>query len=383
MNDSVFGTAVIRRISAIFLMLLLLFSSSVNGQQEQKPEKSARTTKAASSTAPPFHEDWTNLTLEHSTLQLKLPTLLGKEDFPGKSFVRELYEVNWRPDDPFDLYVVLPKGVKNPPVIFYLYTLPDDTQIYKNDGWCEGVTSGGYAAVGMVSALVGHRARTRLGKEWFVSELQEALATTTHDVQLVLGYLAARGDVDMTRVGMFGVGSGGAITILASAADSRIRAVDLLGPWGDWPTWLEHSKVVPDNERPNYTKPEFLSKVAPLDPVTWLAKVKAKSMRIQDVRTDTSMPNEAQDKLEAAAPEFALINQYGNKRSFMTYQPQSLLLYWLKEQLKPDAKPQVVAAKSERIHSYPAIESPAVAPSADKPKDKDKEKDKASSNSNN
>lgn len=365
--------------SVLSLLFLQLCLSPARSQQPTNPEKLAEAGKTSNvPRSQSFHEDWTNLTLKNSTLELKLPTLLGKEDFPNKSFIRELYEVDWRPKDSFDLYVVLPRGVTHPPVILFLYTYPDDTQIYKNDRWCDGVTSGGYAAVGMVSALTGHRTRWRLGKEWFVSELQESLATTTHDVQLVLDYLAARGDLDMNRVGMFGVGSGGAITILSSAADSRIRAVDLLGPWGDWPGWLADTKVVKDDERANFLKPEFLAKVAPLDPVVWLPKVKAKSVRIQNVRTDLSMPTADEEKMEAAAPEFTVINQFGNKQSFLTNMPQPMLLNWLKDQLKPDAKPQAVVAKSERIHFFPPMDSPPqwspLAPSSNNPKAKDQDK---------
>ncbi len=53
-------------------------------------------------------------------------------------------------------------------------------------------------------------------KEWFVSELQESLVESTHDVQMIINYLSTRGDLDMDRVGMFGQGSGGAIAILAA-----------------------------------------------------------------------------------------------------------------------------------------------------------------------
>jgi hypothetical protein len=395
MNYLVSRIAVIRCLWAFCLVLSLLFSSPARAQNPSSSAKSTDSEKApARAPHPAFHEDWSTLTLEHSTLQLKLLTLLGKEDIKDKGFIRELYEVEWRPGDPFDLYIILPRGVTKPPAILYLYTFPDDTDIYKNDHWCEGVTAGGYAAIGMVSNLTGHRGRLRLGKEWFVSEMQEALATTTHDVQLVLNYLAARGDINMNRIGMFGVGSGGAITILASAADSRLRAVDLLGPWGDWPEWLATTKVVTDGERPNFLKPEFLAKVAPLDPVTWLPRTQAKSIRIQNVRTDLSLPNSAQAKIEAAAPDFAVINEYGNKRSFLTNLPQPMLLDWLKEQLKTDAKQQVAAAETVRIHSFPAIETPperspiAPTPAAEKPKDKaekpkDKEKDKVSDPSGN
>jgi cephalosporin-C deacetylase-like acetyl esterase len=78
-------------------------------------------------------------------------------------------------------------------------------------------------------------------KESFLSELQECLATSAHDVQMVLNYLAARGDLDMSRVGMFGQGSRAGIAILASAADPRIKVLDVLDPWGDWPTWISTS----------------------------------------------------------------------------------------------------------------------------------------------
>ena len=58
------------------------------------------------------------------------------------------------------------------------------------------------------------------------------------------------------------------IAILASAVDSRIRALDVLDPWGDWPTWIATSPFVPEDERTDYMKPEFLKKAATLEPVS-------------------------------------------------------------------------------------------------------------------
>src|SRR5215469_8190954 len=173
-----------------------------------------------------------------------------------KTFIRELLRVQWRPNDPIDLYVIRPRGAKKPPVVLYLYGFPSDTDRFKDDRYCERVTRGGAAAVGFVSALTGHRNERRSPKEWFVSELPEAVATTVHDVQMILNYLDSRGDLDMSRVGMLGQGSGGAIAILAAAADSRLRALDLLDPWGDWPDWLATASIVPAEERANYLKPD-------------------------------------------------------------------------------------------------------------------------------
>src|SRR5262249_23780817 len=158
-----------------------------------------------------FREDWTAITLDRSHLVPDRPVLGEKYDLPGNTFIRELYQVVWRPGDPIDLYVVLPKGVQKPPVVLYLYSYPQDTERFKNDHWCASTTAGGYAAVGFVSALTGHRTEHRPPKEWFVSELQEALATSTHDVQMIVNYLGTREDLDMEHLGMLGQGSGGAI----------------------------------------------------------------------------------------------------------------------------------------------------------------------------
>src|ERR1022692_4628664 len=76
---------------------------------------------------------------------------------------------------------------------------------------------------GFVSALTGQRYHDRPMKEWFVSELPEALGSSVHDVQMILNYLADRNDLDMTRVGMYGQGSGGTIAILAASADPRLK----------------------------------------------------------------------------------------------------------------------------------------------------------------
>jgi hypothetical protein len=352
---------VIRSVLCIAFVFLLLFPSVGRSQDSPAGAKSSasKNSQAASKDAKAFHEDWSTITLEHSSLRLQTPELADTGEIPNTGFIRERYMVTWRPGDPFDLYVIRPKGVAKPPVVLYLYTFPDDTELFKNNNWCESAVSGGYAAVGFVSALTGHRLRFRLPKESFVTEMQEALAETTHDVQLILDYLATRKDLDSTRVGMLGVGSGASIAILASAADPRIRAVDLLGPWGDWPGWLGHSKIIQEDLRANFLKPEFLAKVAPLEPVAWLPKMKAKSVRIQDVRNNMSMPDESQEKLEAAAPDFAVINEYGNGRAFLKLQLPVFTFQWIKDQLKPDAKFKVARDKSERVHFFPAIQDQA------------------------
>ena len=243
-------------------------------------------------------EDLTSPDLSHSHL-LPVPPIASRVA-SFASYTLDMARVQWRWGDPIDLYVIKPTGVKKPPVILYLYGHDSETDRFRDPWFGENATRNGFAAVGFVSALTGQRYHDRPLQQWFVSELQESLAVSAHDVQMVLDYLAARGDLDMDRVGMFAQDSGASIAILASAVDPRIKVLDAVDPWGDWPDWLAASPVVPEAERAAYLKPEFLKKVATLDPVIWLPKIQARKFRLQEAMFAPSTPKAAKEKLRKA-----------------------------------------------------------------------------------
>jgi hypothetical protein len=294
-------------------------------------------------------EDWNSLSLANSKL-IPDPPLLGEKD-DNPQFTRELLQVKWRQGDPIDLYVIRPKGVAKPPAILYLYSYPSETDIFQRDAYCAKVTNGGFAAIGFVSALNGHRYTNRPMKQWFVSELQEALGSSVHDVQMILNYLATRDDLDMSRIGMFGVGSGGTIAILAAAADPRIKTIDVIDPWGDWPDWLAKSSLIPEAERPNYLKPEFLKKVAPLDPVQWLPQLKSLQVRLQQVLDDSVTLKVAQQRIRAAAPRSAQSVTFHTTRQFSDAESGDRLLRWLKDQMLPSSALQPGVQNSQSSHA--------------------------------
>ncbi len=278
-------------------------------------------------------EDWSAISIPHDPLKGPPPMVAERDDYP--TFVREMIELDWRPADPIHLFLILPKGEPKPPVILYLYSFPSGTDRFMDDDFCKFLAQGGFAAAGFVSALTGQRYHNRPMKEWFISELQESVGSSVHDVQMILNYLAGRGDVDTTRAGMFGEGSGAAIAILAAAADPRIRALDLVDPWGDWPYWLAKSTLVPDDERADYLKPEFLKKVAPLDPVVWFDKVKV-PVRLQFLSAPLVTPAAVRKRIAAAAPSQAKIISYED--AVAQYKAAKLKFFdWIKSQLRPVA----------------------------------------------
>ncbi len=297
-------------------------------------------------------EDWTSLALPAEGLKTARPIVGEMDDEP--TFTREIVRVQWRIGDPVDLYVIKPKVAVKPPVVLFLYSYPSETERFRDHAYCERITRGGNAAIGFVSVLTGNRYKDRPMKEWFVSELPEALGASVHDVQMILNYLATRDDLDMTKVAMFGEGSGGTIAILSAAVDSRIKAIDVLDPWGDWPEWMAHSSLVPDEERARYVTPDFLSKVAPVDPVIWLPKLKTQKVRMDHVLDDSITPKAAKDRMEASAPANTQIVRYDTTRQFFTQVHGGHMFDWVKDQVGTTMKASPGGQQGSTAGAQPA-----------------------------
>jgi len=291
-------------------------------------------------------EDWTSPVLSTSTLKPVQPLSTGVIDRTANTL--EIIRVQWRWGDPIELYVMKPKGIVKPPVVLFLYGHNSDTDRFLDERFQEGATRNGFAAVGFVSALAGHRYHDRPMKKWFVSELDESLAVSAHDVQMILNYLGTRGDLDMTRVGMFAQDSGASIAILTSAVDPRIKVLDVVDPWGDWPEWIKGSPAVPEGERASLLSPEFLKKTSSLDPVTWLPKVQATKLRFQDALFAPTTPKVAKEKLRAAVPSGATVVVYKTPEDTKAIMSDTNVLDWIKHELQSMSTPQAESKIAEQ-----------------------------------
>lgn len=287
-------------------------------------------------------ENLNSLLANPNLLEAMQPAVILTEQ--GAGFTRQLVRVEWRTGDPIDLWVMRPTGVEKPPVILYLYSYPSETDRFRDDGYGQRVTRGGYAAVGFVSALTGQRYHGVPMKEWFVSDLPQVLVESAHDVQMILNYLSTRGDMDMDSVGIYGQGSGGTIAVLAAAVDSRIKALNLLDPWGDWRDWMAKSIRIPNEERPRYMQSQFLKQVAPFDITRWLLKLKSPAIRVEEVTTDGITPAICQKRIESAAQRAsAQIVQYKNVEGMLVAATNGRAFQWVKDQLRPPAQSQLAA----------------------------------------
>jgi len=305
------------------LLLSLALLATPNGAYAQD--------KVTSNAAPPA-ENWGVLGDLKTGLQPPTADVVQHDEQPD--FVREVVRVQWRLADPIDLWIIRPKVTGNVPVILYLYNYTDANDRFRDNGWCKWASADGFAAVGFVSALSDYRYKARPMKQWFVSELRESLGSSVHDVQLILNYLADRGDMDMEHVGMFGMGSGATIAILAARADSRIKTLDLLDPWGAWPDWLRESPAVEESERSKYLTPEFLKSVAALDPVVYLPSLKIPSIRLQQTVSEPVTPKIAKERIAAAVPVPTQIVKYMSAGDLLKAWKVTGLSGWIKQQMR-------------------------------------------------
>jgi acetyl esterase/lipase len=345
------------RYAAFYAILFgfLILPGAASSRESRTARKVQQTEKQEEKKNAPAKrvEDWIALDDIKTGLEPQAPVEVQKDE--QTHFVRELIRLQWRRSDPIDVWVVRPKTPAKIPVILYLYSYADDTDRFRDNGWCTRATQGGFAAVGFVSALTGQRYHNRPMKQWFISELPEALGSTVHDIQLILNYLAERRDLDMEHVGMFGMGSGGSIAILAAQADPRIKSLDLLDPWGDWPDLLRESPVVPDDERAKYITKKFLLSVATLDPVDSLQHLKTPSLRLQQTTSEPLTPNNAKKRIAAALPNPQELVQYSNaEEHFKAYQLTGLA-GWLKQQLRAQSQSE---APDHRRASLPLASPP-------------------------
>lgn len=327
----------------ICLLVLTAFGLSIPATAQRASDVKTAGTQTGNSKSigninlPVSKENWSSPSDIKTGLEPR-PAVAGPSDNQAE-FVRGLIRLQWRDDDPIDVWLIRPKVAgkvpEKVPVILYLYSFSDKDDRFRDDGWCQRATSDGYAAVGFVSALTDYRFRNRALKKWFISELAESLGSTTHDVQLILNYLAQRGDIDMSRVGMFGLGSGGTIAILAAAADPRITTLDVLDPWGDWPDWFGNSTVVPPEELPTYQSKEFLQRIATLDPVAYLPSLKTPNFRLQQIVNEPITPSSAKQRIADALSLHASIVKYQNAGDLYKSWQTAGLSGWIKEQLRP------------------------------------------------
>src|SRR5215510_13689521 len=166
--------------ASLLLLIIAAVSSPARSQQDPRPGAKKADSPVKNISLPRPAENWQGLTDLKTGLEPRPPMPIQSDEQP--EFVREMIGLQWRNDDRIELWVIRPKVAgkvpERVPVILYLYSYPDTSDRFRDNGWCRRATADGFAAVGFVSAMTDYRFHSRPLKEWFVSELSEALGST-------------------------------------------------------------------------------------------------------------------------------------------------------------------------------------------------------------
>ena len=136
---------------------------------------------------------------------------------------------------------------------------------------------------------------------------------------------------------------------MAASADSRIKAVDLIDPWGDWPKWMQMSEVVPEDERSTYLKEDFLKNIAPFDPVAVLPSLTTSHVRLVQFGQGSVTPTASQKRIAAALPANGEREQFATFAEFEGGKDTHRALQWIKSHINP-SRTSMQSASQNTVH---------------------------------
>jgi hypothetical protein len=97
---------------------------------------------------------------------------------------------------------------------------------------------------------------------------------------------------------------------------------------------MAESPLIPEHERAGYTSPEFLARVAPLDPLAWLPLLDKRPFRLQENLFNRASPETVRKQFETSAAGKAVIVRYQDLREYgERVSADGRMLNWLEAQL--------------------------------------------------
>jgi len=207
----------------------------------------------------------------------------------------------------------LPKHAKTPmPVVVLQHGLNRSKEDMLTGPMKAGLVQAGFAGFAIDAALHGERKAAGKGPMTaFFSADKTPIYQTVADVRRGLDYLATVPEVDVKRIGYYGVSMGGMLGALVAGLDTRIKAPVLVVAWGDYGTLLETSDLLKQATSSTLLTPELVRQfMADVDPIYFVGHISPRPVLMQNGKTDTYVPPAAAEPLHNAAKEPKLIRWY-------------------------------------------------------------------------
>ena len=189
------------------------------------------------------------------------------------------------------------------------------------------------AASGVVSLLID---TPWTGERWFPtrdgSKDYEFTIQQAKDFRRAIDVLLAQPGIDRTRVAAVGHDFGAMWGALAVAADPRVTHFVYMAGTRSFTDWY---LFTPKKE--GAEKDAFVAKLAPLDPINYLAKISPRPILLQFGTKDPFVKNDAATAMADAIPGPKTMKTYEIEHE-LTYQARVDRIAWLKEQFTLEKK---------------------------------------------
>jgi dienelactone hydrolase len=163
----------------------------------------------------------------------------------------KLYLAGWDPDEPVPALIYHKKGSKGLPVVIFCHGLGGNKEQYPKR--MEELAGKGLFVVAIDGHLHGERKVPGifpqgknlggLGTDYAIWVHQSSVSHTARDISKIIDALSARGDVDLSRVGVAGISMGSSTSMVAAWRDPRISVI--AGLIGAVDFWYDVTKTPP------------------------------------------------------------------------------------------------------------------------------------------
>lgn len=184
------------------------------------------------------------------------PAVFEKLKEQGPDIEREKLLLNgWDPDEPVPAYAYYKKGNKGMPVVIFLHGMGGSKE--QSAPRLQELARQGLFVLAIDAHLHGERkvpgifpqgkSLGGLGTDYAIWVHQSSVSHTARDVSRIIDALSARGDVDLSRIGVGGISMGSSTCMVLAWKEPRISVI--VGLIGAVDFWSDVTKTPPGKEQ--------------------------------------------------------------------------------------------------------------------------------------
>lgn len=194
------------------------------------------------------------------------------------------------------------------PAVIVLHILGGDFPLART--FCHVLADRGCVALFLKMPYYGERRPEGSSKRMVSHDPRETLTGFTQavlDIRRAADFLARRDDVDVERIGIFGISLGGITGGLAAGIEPRFQNVCLMLAGGDFGRVAWESKETQKSRdywiKLGKSKEEFVEILKPIDPLTYAEELRGRRMLLLNAKEDEVIPPECTKVFWKAAGE--------------------------------------------------------------------------------